>query len=317
MPPTRTAPESATTLSQAGITVFERGWLSSNSIFIQGDGPTTLVDSGYVSHADQTVALVAAALGERPLDRLLNTHLHSDHCGGNAMLQAAYPGVQTLIPPGQADAVRQWDTVALSYEPTGQSCPRFGYDGLLTPGDSVKLGTLHWDVHAAKGHDPHSIVLFQPGLRILISADALWENGFGVVFPELDGVSAFEEVGRTLDLIETLEPATVIPGHGSVFHDLQGALQRARSRLHQFTTHPEKHQRHAMKVLIKFKLLEWQSITIDAMQQWVLQTPYFVRSLPHELSANPVAAREWLGTLLGELEHARALRRDGSLIINC
>ena len=40
---------------------------------------------------------------ERPLDLLLNTHLHSDHCGGNAALQARHPGVRTLIPPGQAE----------------------------------------------------------------------------------------------------------------------------------------------------------------------------------------------------------------------
>ncbi len=105
----------------AGIRVFERGWLSANNVLIEGGhGPTALVDSGYVSHAEQTVALVQAALGTRPLHLLLNTHLHSDHCGGNAALQAAFPTVRTLIPPGQAQAVEQWDTTALSYAPTGQ-----------------------------------------------------------------------------------------------------------------------------------------------------------------------------------------------------
>ena len=50
--------------------------------------------------------------------RILNTHLHSDHCGGNAALQAAWPGVQTAIPrAGRACA--HWD-YALSYTPTGQ-----------------------------------------------------------------------------------------------------------------------------------------------------------------------------------------------------
>jgi hypothetical protein len=28
---------------------------------------------------------------------------------------------------------------------------------------------------------------------LLLSADALWENGFGVIFPELDGESGFAE----------------------------------------------------------------------------------------------------------------------------
>ena len=40
------------------ITVFERGWLSSNNILLCGDQATALVDSGYGSHAPQTLALV-------------------------------------------------------------------------------------------------------------------------------------------------------------------------------------------------------------------------------------------------------------------
>ena len=71
-----------------GITVFERGWLSANNILFTGQRDTALVDTGYCSHADQTVELVRASLGSRALDRVLNTHLHSDHCGGNATLQA-------------------------------------------------------------------------------------------------------------------------------------------------------------------------------------------------------------------------------------
>jgi glyoxylase-like metal-dependent hydrolase (beta-lactamase superfamily II) len=74
-----------------GVTVLERGWLSSNNILIQGTGPAALIDSGYCTHAPQTLALVKAALGSLPLVTLINTHLHSDHCGGNAALQAAYP----------------------------------------------------------------------------------------------------------------------------------------------------------------------------------------------------------------------------------
>ena len=85
------------------VTVLERGWLSSNNIVIRGDTHCALIDSGYSLHAPQTLALVASSLQGRPLDLLLNTHLHSDHCGGNAALQQAYPGLHTMIPPGQAD----------------------------------------------------------------------------------------------------------------------------------------------------------------------------------------------------------------------
>src|ERR1035437_8784598 len=101
-----------------GITVFERGWLSANNVLFHGAGRTALGDSGYATPGDQTVALVRRALDGNPLNLLLNTHLHSDHCGGNAALQAEYPAVETLIPPGQAKHVRHWDPVALTYVPT-------------------------------------------------------------------------------------------------------------------------------------------------------------------------------------------------------
>src|SRR5690606_22651572 len=77
--------------------VLERGWLSSNNILFTGRSGAALVDSGYATQAPQTVALVASLLKGRPLDLLINTHLHSDHCGGNAALRQTW-GCRTLIP---------------------------------------------------------------------------------------------------------------------------------------------------------------------------------------------------------------------------
>jgi len=307
------APSVPETLIAVGAIVFERGWLSANNTLIRGEGPTALVDSGYVSHASQTLALVSNALGDRRLDLLLNTHLHSDHCGGNAALQERYPPLTTLIPPGQADSVANWDPVALTYEPTGQQCSPFRHQGVLLPGQELQLGSWNWQIHGAKGHDPHSIILFQPDHRILISADALWQNGFGVVFPELEGQAAFEEVGETLNLIESLNPQTVIPGHGSVFQDVMPAIKRARSRLDQFTQAPEKHHRHAIKVLIKFRLLEWRTIARNDLLTWARNTPYLSNTMPPDAAQQQ---NEWLDRLLTELEGSNALRLEGNLVIN-
>jgi glyoxylase-like metal-dependent hydrolase (beta-lactamase superfamily II) len=298
----------------AGVTVFERGWLSSNNILCVGENNCALIDTGYASHAAQTEALVVRALGNRPLDVLANTHLHSDHCGGNAALQLRYASMRTLIPPGQAKSVSQWDFDALTYGPTGQSCPRFRFDALLEAGSTVQLGSATWEIHAAPGHDTHAVLLFEPDTRTLISADALWENGFGIVFPELEGEPGFGEVGETLDLIEGLNPLTVIPGHGRVFADIGGALNTARSRLERLRNDPVRHANHAAKVLVKFKLLEVQRLATDELVTWAQETPYFVNIHARFFGAQGLDA--WIDGLIEGLIESKAALRDGPSIVN-
>ena len=298
----------------SAITVLERGWLSSNNILITGRHTTAMIDSGYCTHAPQTLALVQASLQGRALDVLVNTHLHSDHCGGNALLQAHYPALQTLIPPGLSAHVRDWDPHALTFVPTGQNCPPFRFDATLVPGTELLLGDMTWQVHAAPGHDPHSVILFEPASRTLVSADALWERGFGVVFPELEGNEAFAAVGATLDLIEQLAPTLVIPGHGPAFSDLETALNIARKRLAGFVQQPEKHITYAAKVLLKFKLLEVQSLSQSALMAWADTTPYF-----RLIFNTHFADREfsiWVEQLITDLVRSGAAVREGLMIKN-
>ena len=295
--------------------VFERGWLSANGVLFtdaprsQGGAGPALVDTGYASHSLQTVALVEQALGpSKALERVFNTHLHSDHCGGNAALQARYPELITAIPPGEAEAAQNWDVAQLSYQRTGQACPRFSFQKLLTANSTVTLGGRPWEVHAAPGHDNAAVLLFQPDHGCLIAGDALWENGFGVVFPELDGDNAFDEVESTLNLIEQLAPRSVIPGHGAVFYDLPSALKRARQRLAKFWENPNQHRHYAAKVLVKFKLLEWQQISEPALLQWAAQTPYF-QNLHQHLQPGQ-SQTDWLLSLVDDLIRSGAAKRE-------
>lgn len=298
----------------AGVQVFERGWLSSNNVLCVGKESCALVDSGYCTHSEQTLGLVDGALKQRSLDFLLNTHLHSDHCGGNAALQHVYPQIQTHIPPGQAPLVSLWDADALTYEPTGQLCPRFKYDALLVPGTEVRLGDTSWQIHAAPGHDPHSIILFDAQSRTLISADALWQNGFGVVFPEIEGEHAFDEVAATLDLIQKLEPRWVIPGHGPVFQYSAEVLTRARQRLSAFVGNPARHAHHAAKVLLKFKLLEQQQLPYCDFADWAKNLRYFL--LIRERFFEGIPMEDWIALLTEELVHSKVAARNATLIFN-
>ena len=301
-------------LNIPGLQVFERGWLSANNILLTDADSSTLIDSGYVTHQDQTLLLVHNALSTKPLDRLVNTHLHSDHCGGNALLQSAFPQMTTLIPPGESEAVSRWDAEALSYESTGQECPKFTFTDVLRPGQSLRMAKLDWQVMAAPGHDPHSVILFEAQHRILISADALWANGFGVVFPELEGISAFDEVAATLDLIESLDAQWVIPGHGPVFLGVDVALNNARHKLNGFVQNPAKHAKYGAKVLLKYKLLELNKVPLQQFVAWAAQVRYF--KVLHQTYSPNASVQDWVLEMLKDLERSNALEFQDEWLLN-
>ena len=292
------------------IRILERGWLSSNSVLLLGPEDTALIDSGYATHAGQTLALVRAALDGRPLDLLLNTHLHSDHCGGNALLRAEL-GCEVAIPALEADKVAAWDEDALSFRATGQQCPRFAFDATLAPGDSLVLGGLRWDVLAAPGHDPHALLFFCAQDGVLVAGDALWEDGFGVIFPELAGEPGFDEVGATLDLIAGLDARVLIPGHGAAFTDVAGALARARKRLDYLRADPLRNARNAVKVLLKFLLLERQAISLASLPALLASIPLVERVRQEQFGMPPEELARWAA---GALVRAGAARMDAGML---
>lgn len=293
------------------IKVLERGWLSSNSVVLRGTAGAAVVDTGYALHAEQTVDLVKAACGGLPLTQVVNTHLHSDHCGGNAALQAAFPDTETWIPSRSADAVRHWNAEALSYRATGQQCPRFAFTHLLQADTSVQWADQVWDIYAAPGHDPDAIMLFEPQTATLISADALWHDGFGVLFPLLHhDHSAIDAARHTLQTIAQLQPKVVIPGHGPPFNDVQDALARANERLKFIAAHPEKHRLHAARVLIKFHLMQVKRLQMDTLARWVRDTPYLQLLAQDMLGTSypdATAWQEWLAGLLHDLVRKQAI----------
>ncbi len=299
-----------------GLTVLERGWLSSNNLLIHpvpGEPGAVLVDTGHVNHAPQTVALVRQALQGAPLARVLNTHLHSDHCGGNASLQREF-GVPVAIPPGLAAAVQAWDDAALSYPATGQRMARFALQALLSPGDAVVAGEREWEVLAAPGHDPHSVMLFDRAHGVLVSADALWEHGFGVVFPEIDGEPGFDDVAAVLEAIAALPVRVVVPGHGRPFTDVGAALERAFARIRGFQADPARHMRHAVKVLVKYHLMEERAQPLAALLDWAEATPLLHRAWERFAPAGAATPRAWLQGVVADLVNGGALLRDGDRI---
>src|SRR5688572_30628323 len=248
----------------ASVRVLVRGWLNCNQVVLLAPGDNVLIDSGYCTHRERTLELLAGpgGLDGEPLERLINTHCHSDHMGGNAAVASAH-GCSITIPVGEVKHVDPWTPQSVWMAQFDQKADPFHFDHTLAPGDRFEGGGLEWHVHAAPGHDMDALMFFEPRHRILVSGDALWENGMGFVWPE-EGANPFIDAAlETLARIERLDPAIVIPGHGTPFGRVDDSVANVRSRLEAFAADPAKNARHVVKVMFVFALLDRGSMAID------------------------------------------------------
>jgi glyoxylase-like metal-dependent hydrolase (beta-lactamase superfamily II) len=291
--------------------VLVRDWLSGNNVVLKSRDGNVLVDSGYSTHAPLTVALVQRVLDGAPLARLVNTHGHSDHVGGNAAIVAAYR-CRIAFPDNEADLVERWDTTALLYGYADQHAPRFGVDERLRTGATHVWGDLEWRMLAAPGHDKGALVFYNPEHRILISGDALWQNGYGFVMPRAIDAGALPATRATLDMIAALDVRTVIPGHGEVFTDVAQALDRAYRRTAALEEDDARVARHALKVVLTFSLLARRSMRIDALPAYVERVGIYRDLNAAVLRMTPVTLADML---VGELTRAGAVKRDGDYLV--
>jgi glyoxylase-like metal-dependent hydrolase (beta-lactamase superfamily II) len=292
--------------------VFERGWLSANNILFDDGDSATLIDSGYLSHTPQTLALLHEALGGRPLARLINTHSHSDHIGGNAAVQAAF-GCEIVVPAGMYEAVANWDEDALLLTVAAQKSARFRADRALAAGDRFVAGGLAWQAYAAPGHDMDALVFHNVERRILISGDALWRDGFGILFADVlgtgDGVG---ETRRTLETIARLSVDVVIPGHGTPFVEVDDALARAFGRLRAFEEDGARIARNAIRACITFTLLDCRQMSVESLTALLAEVPLYREANARFLGLGADALADWL---VQDLVRAGVVRREGENLL--
>jgi glyoxylase-like metal-dependent hydrolase (beta-lactamase superfamily II) len=297
------------------VRVLERGWLSSNNIVFLDGERAALIDSGYVSHAAQTVALLEHALAGRRLTQLLNTHSHSDHIGGNAAVAAAF-GCQVIVPAGIDATIAEWNEDALLLSPLGQSAARFRHDATIADKDEIELGGLNWRAIAVPGHDMDALAFYNAERRILISGDALWRNGFGVIFSELlghpDDGGGLKATRDTLDLLARLPIDVVIPGHGAPFNEIDDAFTCAYQRLATFEHSVERLARHALKVILAFAMLERRQLPRNDLPAFLASLSFCQSVNARYLNYSNEALADWLAT---DLIRAGSLREEDGMLL--
>lgn len=293
------------------IRVVVRDWLNANHVLLLGDEESVLVDSGHVGHADTTLRLLDAELGDRPLHRLVNTHCHSDHMGGNAAVRRRY-GCRIAVPEAEAPAIARWDERALWLDFAGQRAERFLHDECIHPGEWLRMGGLDWRAVAAPGHDMGALMFWNAEHRILVSGDALWQRGFGVVLPGEGRRERLAAARDTLLAIRALDPHIVIPGHGAPFSRVADAIEASLLRIAAFEADEVRLARHAVKVMLVFSLLDLGSMAEAALPGYLAGIALYRE---YDAAFFRLGAEALAAMLVADLARSGAIvRRDGQLL---
>jgi glyoxylase-like metal-dependent hydrolase (beta-lactamase superfamily II) len=287
------------------IKVLVRGWLNCNQIVINQESANVVIDAGYHSHAETTLALLRApeVSQNKNYSRLMNTHCHSDHMGGNAALQRELK-CSIEVPLGEAAGVRPWSRQSFWLDYADQHAEPFDYDKTIEPNEVLHLGGFGWRAVAAPGHDMGALMFYCAELKLLISGDALWQNGLGAITPKAGTNPGVEAALATLQTIRELDIKMVIPGHGKPFADVDDALARAESRLRAYQAEPKKCARNFLKSIFTFHLLEVGAMALDQVPNYFARVPCYVDINAEFFQLAPQALAD---LLIGELLAVNAI----------
>lgn len=184
-----------------------------NSVLLLGE-PTAVIDTMLLPEMAAGVVAALTRRGRRA-GLVVNTHIHTDHIGGNVLFDGVpivahprtvtgmrrmigEPGLPALLAkviPRFADRLADWDSVA------AEPVPPAGIERALPGGARVLEFT---DTHSAA-----DLAVWLPDEQVLVTGD--------LCFAGVTPLAVHGRVGRwrtALDRLIALRPRVVLPGHG-------------------------------------------------------------------------------------------------------
>jgi glyoxylase-like metal-dependent hydrolase (beta-lactamase superfamily II) len=217
---------------------------------VEGDDGWTIVDSGYdyppTYEAWERGAAGAGCDLNRDVTRIVVTHFHPDHLGGARWLQERSGAPVYMLEPEIPFSRELWGGLE-SQEPFAEYLIRHGMprkmaepaattmrSGLPLPeemlpllsGEMLPLGRGAARVIHTPGHADNQFVLHDEVRGILFVADHLLLEitpNIGL-WPESKPHPLVRYV-KSLFELRGLDAEIILPGHGSVFHDLDGRIE--------------------------------------------------------------------------------------------
>lgn len=225
--------------------------------------PLTLVDTGLFYPPSQRALMAGLAeVGVAPadLEQIVLTHSHLDHFGQARWLQQAGDTTVLAHPiacakiadlPAFVNHAIAWAGDVLTaaglpedyhslvhtfYGIIPQMAQNVTVQHCLDEGDALEAGGQQWQVHFFPGHAGDLITLWQPETGILLGNDHLLAHisSNALLEPprpgETDRRRSLIQYWESLDRLDALPVASILPGHGPVITDHRGLLAERRER---------------------------------------------------------------------------------------
>lgn len=291
---------------------FQRTFPSANMVLIQGPNPI-LIDSGFGSDSDETVALLHQHdLEPSQLHLLINTHYHCDHAGGNHHLQATY-GVRIAAYHSEGRMVNQRDPEACSARWMQQPIDLYHVATLLDDGDIIETGEVALRVVHTPGHTLGHISLLvehspnDDDTGTLICGDVFHDDDVAWLNIFREGAGAIYRMLDTLDKLAKLPLKRSYSGHGAAAHNPQQAIANARRRYERWINDPQKIGWHACKRIFTYALMLQDGMTQAEIEAYLLGSYWFHDYSRHVFEMEP---QLFIEPLLSEIVRSGAAYWD-------
>ena len=259
---------------------IERGYLSGNH-FLYRSGDPVLIDTGYVADFADTRRYIESLGVKIPdISRIISTHCHCDHIGGNRIIQERSGCDIALHAVGKhfIETGDDWSTWWRYYH---QEAEFFECTQALNDGDVIRIGPYAFQIIYTPGHASDGIVLYNAAEKILISSDTLWEDDVAVMTIRVEGSAALFRMMRSLEKIALLDVRTVYPGHGKPFGNFQQAVSKSKRRIESYMFDRERIGNDLLKKIIVYTLLMKKSVKSETFFADLMDTFWFTETVAH------------------------------------
>ena len=187
----------------------ENGILDCNTYVIKGD-PSIIIDPGLTEYLPNlTSSFLRDGINPKDIDIIINTHLHADHCWGNAAFKEI-SGARILLLPVQK---KFYDTAVIqTSEFFGIPSVQFKEDGYLD-NNKLDIGDMELEFIHSPGHSPDSTSFYCKEEKFLICGDVIFSQNTGRV--DLPGGNA-DQLKQSIEKLSQLDVEYLLPGHMNI-----------------------------------------------------------------------------------------------------